>query len=82
MSDQGLHYLPMTRSFGSAIFAQTYLPYTKNVYSVFTDCLTGGLFHYRVVDEAVCHFGVSGLFWRFYSFFFLMENPVSKQCRP
>ena len=70
MSDQGLHYLPMTVHLGLQYLLRPICPYTKNVYSVFTDCLTCGLFHCRVVDEAVCHFGVSGLFWRFYSFSF------------
>ena len=42
---------------------------------------TGELFHYYMLDKSICHFkGV----WSTLSllFYFLMEYPVSKQCRP
>ena len=29
---------------------------------------TNGLFHCYMLDESICHLGVSGLFCRFYSF--------------
>ena len=29
----------------------------------------GGLFHYYMLDESICHFRVSGLFCLFYSIF-------------
>ena len=38
---------------------------------------TGGLFHYNMFDESICHFrGVGSISST------LMDNPVSKQCRP
>ena len=47
---------------------------------------TGELFQIFILDESICHFrGVGSiLLLQFYSFFFffLMENPVSKHCRP
>ena len=37
---------------------------------------TGGLFHCYILDKSICHFrGVRYIL-------FLMENPVSKHCRP
>ena len=42
---------------------------------------TGRLFHCCMLDESICHFrDVGSIFCRFY-YFFLIENPVSKQCR-
>ena len=62
---------------------------TKHV-SIFTSLLRGGLLstHCILVDSStvICLtspfviLGVSGLLCHFYSF--LMENPVSKHCRP
>ena len=40
---------------------------------------TGVLFYCYMLDASICHFRVSGLFCRV--ILFLMENPVSKQCR-
>ena len=35
-----------------------------------------------MLDESICHFrGVRSILSLFF-FYFLMENPVSKQCRP
>ena len=42
--------------------------------SILNPLYTGGLFHCYMLDESICHIGVSGLFYRFYSI--LMENPV------
>ena len=42
---------------------------------------TGGLFHNYMLDESIYHFrGVRPIFVAF--ILFLMENAVSKQCRP
>ena len=40
---------------------------------------TGGLFRCNMLDKSIVILGVSGLFCHF---LFLIENPVSKQCRP
>ena len=46
-----------------------------NVYPLYT----GGLFQYYILDKSICHFrGVRSILSLF---LFLMENPVSKQCR-
>ena len=42
---------------------------------------TGGFFHCYIEDESICH--LRGCTVYFVAFIlFLMENPVSKQCRP
>ena len=50
-----------------------------DVCTLLTIVFTGKLFHCYMLDKSICHFrGVgSGLL-----LLFLMENPVSKQCRP
>ena len=46
----------------------------------FSSLLTGGLIHYYLLDESFCHFrGVGSILSLI---LFLIENPVSKQCRP
>ena len=40
----------------------------------------GGLFHSFMLDESIRHFRDIGFILSFYSF--IMENSVSKQCRP
>ena len=41
---------------------------------------TGGLFHRYMLDESICHFrGVGSILSMF---LFLIENTVSKLCRP
>ena len=47
----------------------------------FNPMYTGRLFHCYMLDKSVCHFW--GCQVHFVAFIlFLMENPVSKQCRP
>ena len=43
---------------------------------------TSGLFHCYMMDDSVCHFRGVGSIMLPLIFFFLVENPVSKQCRP
>ena len=45
----------------------------------FNPLYTSGLFHSYMLDESVCHFRCVGSILSFL-FYFLMENPVSKQC--
>ena len=45
-----------------------------------TQCIPVDYFQCCMLDEFICHLGVSGVFVAF--ILFLMENPVSKQCRP
>ena len=48
--------------------------------STFKPLYTGRLFHCYILDKSICHFrGVGSIF---FFFSILMENPVSKQCRP
>ena len=42
---------------------------------------TGGLFHCYILDESIFHFRDVGSFLSIL-FYFLMENSISKQCRP
>ena len=41
---------------------------------------TGGLFHYYMLDNSIFHLGCKVYFVAFN--LFLMENPVSKECKP
>ena len=48
--------------------------------SHFNPSYTGELFRYCMLNESICRFRGAGLFCRLYSI--LMENPVSKHCKP
>ena len=52
-----------------------------NDYKYYNPLYTVGLFHCYMLDKSICHFRGGGYILSLL-FYFLMENPVSKQVRP
>ena len=67
-----------------ASFVSTLFAYQASfifIFGSFNPLYTGGLFHYYILEESICYFrGVRCILSLL--IIFLMENPVSKHCRP